>query len=155
MAPTSEAPPTSTSGRQARVSKDGDWSEIYACNLFDWHLKTPGDAALATGSAQWVFKADTTPPRVENPVPRINQKGLIKRDMTKKEAYFVFQSYWTDTPMVHLYGHSWPIRWGTEGEEKMVKVYSNCETTELFVNGKSASVKHRNSEHFPLPVCAG
>jgi beta-galactosidase len=38
--------------------------------------------------------------------------------MTKKEAYFVFQSYWTDTPMVHLYGHSWPIRWGTEGEEK-------------------------------------
>ena len=86
---------------------------------------------------------------MENPVPRINQKGVIERDMTKKEAYFVFQSYWSDVPMVHLYAHSWPIRWGDEGESKMVKVYSNCETAELFVNGKSVGVKHRNSQDFP------
>ena len=26
-------------GGAARVSKDGDWSESYICNLFDWHLK--------------------------------------------------------------------------------------------------------------------
>jgi beta-galactosidase len=31
----------------------------------------------------------------------------------------------------------------------MVKVYSNCDTAELFVNGKSAGVKHRNSQDFP------
>jgi beta-galactosidase len=31
----------------------------------------------------------------------------------------------------------------------MVKVYSNCETAEQFVNGKSAGVKHRNSQDFP------
>jgi len=136
-------------GGQARVSRDGDWSETYACNLFDWHLKTQEALPWLTGSAQWVFKDFTTPLRVENPVPRINQKGLIERDMTKKEAYFVFQSYWTDTPMVHLYGHSWPVRWGAEGEEKMVKAYSNCETAELFVNGKSAGVKRRNSQDFP------
>jgi len=36
-----------------------------------------------------------------------------------------------------------------KAEEKMVKVYSNCETAELFVNGKSAGVKHRNSQDFP------
>ena len=125
-------------GGPTRVSKDGDWSETYACNLFDWHLKTQETLPWLTGSAQWVFKDFTTPLRVENPVPRINQKGLIERDMTKKEAYFVFQSYWSETPMVHLYGHTWPIRWGAQGEEKMVKVYSNCETAELFVNGKSA-----------------
>ncbi len=136
-------------GGQARVSRDGDWSETYACNLFDWHLKTQETLPWLTGSAQWVFKDFTTPLRVENPVPRINQKGLIERDMTKKEAYFVFQSYWTDVPMVHLYGHSWPVRWGAEGEEKMVKAYSNCDTAELFVNGKSAGVKRRNSQDFP------
>jgi beta-galactosidase len=136
-------------GGQARVSKDGDWSETYACNLFDWHLKTQEALPWFTGAAQWIFKDFTTPLRVENPVPRVNQKGLTQRDMTKKEAFFVFQSYWADTPMVHLYGHTWPIRWGTEGEEKMIKVYSNCETAELFVNGKSAGVKHRNSQDFP------
>jgi beta-galactosidase len=136
-------------GGDARVSRDGDWSETYACNLFDWHLKVQETLPWFTGSAQWVFKDFTTPLRVENPVPRINQKGLIERDMTKKEAYYVFQSYWSDVPMVRLYGHTWPIRWGDPGEMKMVKVYSNCETTELFINGKSAGVKHRNSQDFP------
>jgi beta-galactosidase len=136
-------------GGQARVSRDGDWSETYACNLFDWHLKTQEALPWFTGSAQWIFKDFTTPLRVENPIPRINQKGLVERDMTKKESYFVFKSYWTETPMAHIYGHTWPIRWGAEGEEKMVKVYSNCDTAELFVNGKSAGVKHRNSQDFP------
>jgi beta-galactosidase len=136
-------------GGPARVSKDGDWSETYACNLFDWHLKTQEALPWFTGSAQWIFKDFTTPLRVENPVPRINQKGLLERDMTKKEGYFVFQSYWAETPMVHIYGHTWPIRWGAEGEEKMVKAYSNCDTAELFVNGKSAGVKHRDSQDFP------
>jgi beta-galactosidase len=51
--------------------------------------------------------------------------------------------------MVHLYGHSWPVRWGNEGEEKMIKVYSNCDEAELFVNGKSYGVKKRNSQDFP------
>ena len=138
-----------STGGQARVSKDGDWSETYACNLFDWHLKVQETLPWFTGSAQWVFKDFTTPLRVENPVPRVNQKGLIERDMTKKEAYFVFQSYWTEVPMARIYGHSWPVRWGEAGEQKMVKVYSNCETAELFVNGKSAGVKHRDSQDFP------
>ena len=51
--------------------------------------------------------------------------------------------------MVHLYGHSWPVRWGAEGELKMVKVYSNCAEAELFVNGKSYGVKKRDSQDFP------
>jgi beta-galactosidase len=136
-------------GGQARVSRDGDWSETYACNLFDWHLKTQEALPWFTGAAQWIFKDFSTPLRVENPVPRINQKGLLERDMTKKEAYFVFQSYWTEPLMAHIYGHTWPIRWGTPDEQKMVKVYSNCDTAELFINGKSAGVKHRNSQDFP------
>jgi beta-galactosidase len=79
----------------------------------------------------------------------MNQKGVVERDLTKKEAYYVFQSYWTDQPMVHIYGHSWPVRWGNEDEEKMIKVYSNCNEAELFVNGKSMGVKKRNSQDFP------
>ena len=51
--------------------------------------------------------------------------------------------------MVHIYGHSWPVRWGETGELKMVKVYSNCEQAELFVNGRSYGSKKRNSQDFP------
>ena len=136
-------------GGQTRASKDGDWSESYICNLFDWHLKEQETMEWLTGAAQWVFKDFSTPLRPENPVPRMNQKGLVERDLTPKEGYYVFQSYWADKPMAHIYGHSWPMRWGNEGEAKIVKVYSNCPEAELFVNGVSCGKKARNSQDFP------
>jgi beta-galactosidase len=136
-------------GGAARASKDGDWSESYICNLIDWHLKEQENMPNLTGSAYWPFKDFSTPIRPENPIPYMNQKGVIERDFTKKEAYFVFQSWWTEKPMAHIYGHSWPVRWGEAGEEKMVKVYSNCDEAELFLNGKSCGVKKRNSQDFP------
>jgi len=136
-------------GGIARASRDGDWSETYICNLFDWHLKEQETMPLLSGSAQWIFKDFSTPERPENPVPKVNQKGVLERDFTPKESYYVFQSYWADNPMIHIYGHSWPIRWGDAGEQKLVKVYSNCDTVELFVNGKSQGVNKRNSQDFP------
>lgn len=50
----------------------------------------------------------------------------MERNFTPKEAFYVFQSYWTTAPMMHLYSHSWPVRWGEAGEQKLVKVYSNA-----------------------------
>lgn len=139
----------SLSGGEARVSKDGDWSESFICNLFDWHLKEQETMPWLTGSAFWVFKDFSTAIRPDNPVPYMNQKGVVERDLTPKESYYVFQSYWTDKPMAHIYGHTWPVRWGNEDEKKMIKVYSNCENAELFVNGKSYGVKKRSSQDFP------
>jgi beta-galactosidase len=136
-------------GGVAKASTDGDWSETYICNLFDWHLKEQETMDWLTGTAQWAFKDFSTPLRPANPVPRVNQKGLIERDHTIKEGYYVFQSYWADQPMLHIYGHSWPVRWGTKDERKLVKVYSNCAQVELFLNGASAGLKKRNSQDFP------
>ena len=136
-------------GGIARASRDGDWSETYICNLFDWHLKEQETMPNLTGSAQWIFKDFSTPERPENPIPKVNQKGVVERDLTPKEGYYVFQSYWSEKPMMHIYGHTWPIRWGDAGEKKLIKVYSNCDSVELFVNGKSHGAKKRNSQDFP------
>jgi beta-galactosidase len=136
-------------GGKVRMSKDGDWSESYMCNLFDWHLKEQEDMPWLTGSAAWIFKDFATPLRPENPVPRVNQKGVVERDGTPKETYYVFQSYWAEKPMIHIFGHGWPVRWGDAGEEKEVKVYSNCVEVELFVNGKSVGVKQRKVSDYP------
>lgn len=136
-------------GGEERMSKDGDYSETYACLLFDWHLKTQEKLEWLTGSAQWVFKDFASPERWDNPVPRVNQKGVLERDFTKKESYYLFQSYWAKEPMVHIYGHSWPVRWGNAGEKRSVHVYSNCDHAELFLNGNSMGTKHRDSQNFP------
>jgi len=136
-------------GGSARISRDGDWSESYICNLFDWYLKEQEQMTNLTGTAQWVFKDFATPLRPENPVPRVNQKGLVQRDGTPKEGYYIFQSYWADQPMIHIFGHGWEVRWGKPDEEKLVKVFSNCGKVELFVNGVSAGVKQRDIADYP------
>ena len=136
-------------GGPPRVSKDGDWSETYACNLIDWHLKEQEQMPYLTGTAYWPFKDFSTPIRPENPVPYVNQKGVVERDFTKKESFYVFQSYWTEKPMIHIYGHTWPARWGDDGEEKMVKVYSNCDEVELFVNGESLGTRNERQPGLP------
>jgi len=136
-------------GGEERVSSDGDWSETYACNLFDWHLKTQEKLDWLSGSAHWVFKDFASPLRGDNGIPRVNQKGVVERDLTKKESYYLFQSYWAQTPMVHIYGHSWPVRWGKQGELRSVRVYSNCDQAQLFLNGNSLGSKKRDSQDFP------
>ena len=137
------------SGGKARVSKDGDWSETYACNLFDWHLKTQEKLDWLTGSAQWIFKDFASPLRGDNAIPHVNQKGVVERDLRRKESYYVFQSYWSETPIAHIYGHSWPVRWGKESELRNVHVYSNCERAELFLNSVSQGARERDSQNFP------
>jgi beta-galactosidase len=136
-------------GGDARVSKDGDWSETYGCNLMDWTLKEQETMEWLTGSAFWVFKDFSTPLRPDNPIPYVNEKGVVQRDLTPKEAYYVFQSYWTEKPMAHIYGHTWETRWGKKNENKLLKVYSNCNEAELFLNGASLGKRKRNSQDFP------
>ena len=136
-------------GGAKRVSRDGDWSETYIVHLIDWHLKEQETMPWLTGTAYWPFKDFSTPVRPDNPVPYVNQKGVIQRDFTPKESYYVFQSYWTEKPMVHIYGHTWPVRWGDPGEKKEILVYSNCSEVELFVNGVSQGRKSRNSQDYP------
>lgn len=135
--------------KSTKLLKDGDWSENATCNLFDWTLKEQETMPWLSGSAFWAFKDFSTPIRFDNPLPYMNQKGVVERDLTKKEIYYVVQSYWSDKPMAHIYGHNWPVRWGSEAELKMVKAYSNCDEAELFVNGTSYGRKKRNSQDFP------
>ena len=137
------------SGGEPRVSMDGDWTESYAVNLIDWHLKEQEKMDWLTGTAYWPFKDFSTPLRPENPIPYVNQKGVVQRDLTPKESYYVFKSYWTEEPMAHIYGHTWTTRWGEKGGENMVKVYSNCPSAELFLNGVSQGSRKRNSQDFP------
>lgn len=129
--------------------RHGDWSETYMVRLFDWTLKEQQTIPHLTGSAFWTFKDFSTPLRPTNPIPYVNQKGVVERDGTPKESYYVFQSYWASKPMIHIYGHAVPTRWGKVNEAKQVLVYSNCRKVELFVNDKSQGVRIRNLQDYP------
>jgi beta-galactosidase len=59
--------------------------------------------------------------------------GVIDLCGFPKDAYYFYQSQWTDVPMVHLLPHwTWP---GLEGRFIPVIAYSNCDRVELFLDG--------------------
>jgi beta-galactosidase len=68
----------------------------------------------------------------------------------KKDAFYFYQSIWTEEPMVHLFPHwNWA---GREAQTIPVVVYSNCDVVELFLNGRSLGAKARE---FPRQGAAG
>jgi beta-galactosidase len=76
--------------------------------------------------------------------------GMVDLAGFPKDRYYLYQSVWTTTPMVHVLPHwNWP---GREGQNIPVMVYSNQEEVELFLNGKSLGRKKRFAESITIPV---
>lgn len=68
-----------------------------------------------------------------------SSSGVIDLCGFPKDAYYFYQSQWTEKPMIHLAPH-WNWK-GREGQVIQVLAYTNCDTVELFVNGKSFGMK--------------
>jgi beta-galactosidase len=132
------------------IAQMTDWSENYIVNLFDWYLHVSEQTDWLAGNAQWAFKDFPTPLRPENPIPYINEKGLVDRGGRPKDAYYVFKSYWTTSPFFcYIESHTWTERSGPPNLIREVKVFSNCSAVELFVNGSSQGKKTRDITSYP------
>ena len=131
-------------------AKYGDWSESYITDLFDWHLTVSENAEGFTGNAQWIFKDFATPLRPENPIPYINQKGLMDRNGKPKDAYYVFKSHWTEYPkFCYIESHTWTTRYGKKDSASQVCVYSNCHEVKLFLNDQDLGLKLKDKNQVP------
>jgi beta-galactosidase len=91
----------------------------YVCGDFMW----TGIDYL--GEARWPAKA--------------SRSGVIDTCGYAKDGYYFYKSLWTKTPVLHLSPHwNWA---GKEGEIVPVICFTNCDTVELFLNGKSLGVQ--------------
>jgi beta-galactosidase len=71
---------------------------------------------------------------------RGSTSGMIDNCGFPKDGYYFFKSIWTDEPVLHLYPHwNWE---GRTGQVLPVMCYTNCDTVELFVNGRSFGTKY-------------
>ena len=62
--------------------------------------------------------------------------GLLDLCGFPKDRFYLYQSQWSDEPLVHLLPSSWT--WpGFEGKPIPVHVFTNADTVELFLNGRS------------------
>jgi beta-galactosidase len=77
------------------------------------------------GEAQWPSKS--------------SRSGVIDTCGFPKDGYYFYKSIWTKAPVLHLSPHwNWA---GREGEIVPVICFTNCDTVELFLNGKSLGVQ--------------
>jgi beta-galactosidase len=61
--------------------------------------------------------------------------GALDITARPKDGYYLYQSLWTERPVLHLFPH-W--NWGTRiGQVIPVLAYTNCNSVELFLNGRS------------------
>jgi beta-galactosidase len=65
--------------------------------------------------------------------------GIVDLAGFPKDAYYLYQSEWTDTPVLHLFPH-W--NWN-DGDVVDVWAYTNCEEAELFLNGMSQGTQKK------------
>ena len=66
--------------------------------------------------------------------------GIIDLAGFPKDTYYMYQSEWTQKPMLHLFPH-W--NWLPGQEIDMWCYYNNADEVELFINGKSQGVKRK------------
>ena len=69
--------------------------------------------------------------------------GILDLAGFPKDSYYMYQSEWTQKPVLHLFPH-W--NWVPGDEIDMWCYYNNADEVELFVNGKSQGVR-RKGEH--------
>jgi beta-galactosidase len=67
----------------------------------------------------------------------LSQMGLLDLCGFEKDSFFLHKAWWTAEPFVHLLPH-W--NWSA-GETVKVRAYTNCESVELSLNGRSLGRK--------------
>lgn len=70
--------------------------------------------------------------------------GIVDLAGFPKDVYYLYQSEWTDTPVLHLFPH-W--NWEPGQQIDMWCYYNNADEVELYINGKSQGVRRKDANH--------
>ncbi len=130
-----------------------DHSETYQLDFHRAAWKAIEERPWVAGGTIWVMFDFSSYVKIGNN-PRINKKGMMTADRKPKDVYYFYQSQWSDEPMVHIVSHTWTHRTGTRDLPQTVRVFSNCDSVVLFLNGRSLGGNTGDYE-WKVPFVAG
>ena len=74
--------------------------------------------------------------------------GIIDLAGFPKDRYWLYKARWSDARVLHMLPHwNWE---GREGQITPIHVYTNCDSVELFLNGRSYGMKVRGERQYRL-----
>ncbi|HEY8205789.1 MAG TPA: beta-galactosidase GalB [Pyrinomonadaceae bacterium] len=92
----------------------------------------------------WDYIGEPTP----YPWPAISSYfGIIDLAGFRKDVYYMYQSEWTNKPVLHLFPH-W--NWKLGDTVDVWAYYNNADEVELFLNGKSLGAKQKTGDDLHL-----
>jgi beta-galactosidase len=123
-------------------NKPDMWSEEYGCLLHEYKTSIGLEKRDSfPGHCVWVA-FDFASPRLgrgSNPIPYMNQKGLLKHDhKTKKDVYYFYQSMYrtaAELPVLHIVASTW-AKGKISNTPVNIWAYSNCDSVLLYNNYK-------------------
>lgn len=116
-----------------------DYSEEYQALYHEHMAKVLDERPWIWSSYVWNMFDFGCAARDEGGVAGRNNKGLVTMDRrTKKDSYYIYQAYWSRSPMLHLCGRRYAQRAGDTTE---IRVYSNQPSVALWLNGRLAEEK--------------
>ena len=87
------------------------------------------------GSFAWVMFDFSASWRTEGDTPGVNDKGLVTADRkTRKDAFYFYKAKWSTEPFAYITSRRHTER---TDPNTTVKVYSNCDSVELKINGQT------------------
>ena len=122
-----------------------EWQQLY----HESYLEQIFNRKYIAGAAVWNLIDFCAGSRQES-MPHINNKGLLYNNRTPKDVYFLYQAWLLKKPVIHIASRDWSVRKGIQSSAsdtsviQPVKIYSNLEKVELFVNGKSIGIQNTN-----------
>lgn len=127
-----------TPGKRATSSYDNNLASWTMSG--EYGLKKDRDRSWFMGEFLWSGMDYIGEPTPYNVFPvKSSFFGAVDTAGFPKDLYYLFKSQWTTDPMVHLL----PMNWTNHkpGEPVSVWAYSNVDTVELFLNGRSLGVR--------------
>lgn len=136
----------------------GAWYQDYHVSSYDleyppWastpdtEFEMQDDNEFVLGEFVWTgfdYLGEPTPYNERTPA-RSSYFGIVDLAGLKKDRFYLYQSRWSNTPVLHLLPHwTWSDRLG---QQIPVYCYTNYPKAELFVNGVSMGVKEKNKSN--------
>ena len=131
------------------------FNETFSCSAYD-NVRTPwgshheenliflNSQPFVAGQYIWTGFDYIGEPTPYGWPARSSYFGIVDLAGFPKDIYYLYQSEWTDTPVLHLFPH-W--NWEPGEQVDMWCYYNNADEVELYINGVSQGVRTKDAEH--------
>lgn len=131
---------------QTDCPKCRDYSERYQAEYHEHMAKILSERPFVWCAYIWNMFDFASAVRNEGGVAGRNNKGLVTIDRSiRKEAFYLYKAYWSREPFVYLCGRRYAQR---AAGSITVKVYSNCPSVTLHVNGRVFDTRYGDKIFF-------